>query len=85
MALHIRNDEADRLARELAEATGKSLTDAVLDALRGELLRHRGRSASRGLASELLEIGARCASLPVVDARSADEILGYDQHGAPTW
>ncbi|MFZ1642394.1 MAG: hypothetical protein WAV07_13400 [Candidatus Contendobacter sp.] len=32
-------------------------------------------------ANELLEIGRRCAALPVLDHRSADEILGYNQNG----
>ena len=32
---------------------------------------------------ELVEIGQRCAALPVLDARSPDEILGYDQVGLP--
>ncbi len=32
---------------------------------------------------ELEDIANRCAGLPVVDVRSADEILGYDEHGLP--
>ena len=36
-----------------------------------------------GLAAQLLEIGTRCAALPVLDPRSGDEILGYDEHGLP--
>lgn len=31
----------------------------------------------------LAELGARGAALPVLDARPADEILGYDEHGVP--
>ncbi len=83
MALNIRNDEADRLARELAAETGKSLTDAVIDALSDSLRRRRGRVSERDLVEELVEIGQRCAALPVLDARSPDEILGYDQVGLP--
>jgi hypothetical protein len=30
-----------------------------------------------------LEIGARCAALPDLDCGSADEVLGYDEHGLP--
>lgn len=83
MALNIRNDEADRLARELAAETGKSLTDAVIDALSDSLRRRRGRASAQDLVEELVEIGQRCATLPVLDARSPDEILGYDQAGSP--
>jgi antitoxin VapB len=34
-------------------------------------------------AEELLEIGRRCAALPELDTRSADDIIGYDEHGIP--
>ncbi|MCB9530155.1 MAG: type II toxin-antitoxin system VapB family antitoxin, partial [Myxococcales bacterium] len=39
MALSIKNDEADRLARELAALTGESLTEAVVVSLRERLAR----------------------------------------------
>jgi hypothetical protein len=35
------------------------------------------------LASQILAIGARCATLPDLDVRSDDEILGYDLDGLP--
>lgn len=41
MALSIKTDEADRLARELAQLTGETLTDAVTTALRERLARER--------------------------------------------
>ena len=37
MALSIKSPEADRLARELAEITGESITDAVIAAMRERL------------------------------------------------
>ncbi len=43
MALHIRNPEADRLARELARIDRTSITEAVIVALR-ETVRNRGRN-----------------------------------------
>jgi antitoxin VapB len=36
------------------------------------------------LATEILEIGRRCAALPDLDMRPPDEILGYDEHGLPS-
>jgi antitoxin VapB len=30
-----------------------------------------------------LEIARRCAALPDLDTRTANEILGYDQNGVP--
>ena len=84
MALNIRNPETERLAAELARETGETKTEAVTKALRDRLSRvRRDRSPRRGLAHELNEIGRRCAALPVVDDRTPDEILGYDERGLP--
>jgi antitoxin VapB len=84
MALSLKDPEADRLARAVAEKTGETLTAAVITALRERLARLRARPARRRrLRDELREIGERCAALPTLDRRSADEILGYDDHGLP--
>ena len=83
MALSIKHPEADRLARELAATTGESLTEAVLASLRERLARRRGRLRTPRLRDELRAIRKRCAALPVLDERSADDILGYDEHGIP--
>ena len=83
MALNIKNDEAHRLARELAEARGLSLTDAVTEALRlGVKAVHRDGDEDR-LLREVEPIQAFLAQLPDRDVRDADEILGYDEHGLP--
>jgi len=83
MPFSIKNPEADRLARELAATTGESLTEAVLRALRERLVRERGRARSSSAREELRAIRERCSRLPVLDARSPDAILGYDEHGLP--
>jgi len=82
MALSIKDPETDRLARAVAAATGVSLTEAIREALRDRLERgsHRTR---RGLNSEVRRIQERLARLPVLDDRTADAILGYDEHGLP--
>ena len=41
----------------------------------------RQRGQIPGLAARLREIGTHCAGLPDLDPRSADEIVGYDEHG----
>ena len=84
MAISIKDAETDQLARELSQLTGESITTAVAKALRDRLLRERSRQGNTALAEELLEIGRRCAALPVQDARSAEEILGYGDNGLPT-
>ena len=83
MALSIKDHEADRLARELAKETGETITQAVTVALRERLARLRRRHRGRRLADELDEIAKRCARLPVLDTRSVEEILGYDERGLP--
>ena len=84
MALSIKNREVEELARELARLSGKPITEAVRDSLKRELERAKivARPAHKdGLAERLMEIGRRCASLPELDSRSADEILGYNERG----
>jgi antitoxin VapB len=82
MALNIKNVETERLARELASCTGESITEAVTAALLERLARQKHPRRKR--ASEILaEAAERIAALPVRDVRSADEILGYDEHGLP--
>lgn len=82
MPLNIKNDEADRLARALAKQTGESITDAVIHALRERLSRQR-RRCPKSLKEQLHSIGMRCATLPDLDTRPGDEILGYNQIGVP--
>ena len=83
MAFSIKNPEADRLARELAAATGENITEAVLAALRERLVRVNSQR-DEAFFDDMRAIARRCAALPELDSRSADEILGYDEHGLPT-
>ncbi len=83
MALTIEHPEVERLARELAATTGESLTEVVLQALRERLIREQGRKRMLHLRDVLRAIRERCAKLPVLDTRSPEEILGYDDIGVP--
>jgi len=84
MSLTIKHPDAEQLARELAARTGETLTDAVIASLRERLQRETGRSRIRRLSEELGRIGVRCASLPVLDDRSPEEILGYNPDDSQT-
>jgi antitoxin VapB len=81
MALNIKDPQADRLARELAAETGESITTAVTVAVRERLDRVRGAVPHEQRLQEIRRISERSAGLPVVDERSAEEILGYDEAG----
>ena len=83
MALNIRNRTTEELAETLAGLTGETKTQAVTKALRDRLERIRRQRSGRGLAEELDDVALHCASLPVLDARRTDEILGYDENGLP--
>jgi antitoxin VapB len=84
MPLSIKDPEADRLARALAQRTGETLTEAVIGALRERLDRElRKQQSIDSLVEDVMEIGRHCASLPLLDRPQPDEILGYDQNGLP--
>ena len=83
MALNIRNRRAEELAEVLARLTGESKTQAVTRALHDRLERVRRERSGRSLARELDDIALHCASLPVLDERDDDDIVGYDEHGLP--
>jgi antitoxin VapB len=83
MGISIKNEQTERLARELAHETGESLTTAIRRALEERLRRVEGRQDAAqklALARALLR---RVDALPVLDARSPGEILGYDEQGLP--
>lgn len=79
VALNIKDPETDRLARELASLTGESITDATRRALEERLLAVRRRTPQRDLRGIIRRGRAR----PVLDARHADQILGYGGDGLP--
>jgi antitoxin VapB len=83
MALNIRNRNTEQLAAALAALTGETKTEAVRRALEERLERTRRTRGHKRLVDEINEIADHCSSLPVLDARSADEILGYDEIGLP--
>ena len=81
MGLHVADPEAESLARELAEKTGETIDHAVVQALRERL--DKQVDIARRLAA-IKDIQQRVAALPVLDGRSADEIIGYDENGLPS-
>ena len=83
MALSIKDPKTERLARNLAQLTGESITTATRRAIEERLRRVGGQSRRAALLEEMAEIRRRWSEMPVADERSADEILGYDEHGLP--
>ena len=84
MALNIKDEGADRLVRELASETGETITTAVTVAVRERLERLRGAVPRERRQQELTRIAKRSGQRQVRDARTADQILGYDSEGLPS-
>jgi antitoxin VapB len=49
-----------------------------------ETSRHRPKAQpAKPTVEEIMAIAHRCAALPVLDDRSPNEIIGYDENGIP--
>jgi antitoxin VapB len=84
--LNIRDREVHRLARAVAEATGETMTEAVKTALQDRLRRvsQVGEEEQRRRIAAMREFARKFQEAPVLDPRTPDEILGYDENGLPT-
>jgi antitoxin VapB len=78
--------EVEQLARLVAVKTGKTPDDILKEAL-------EARARTAGIAPQpsqrafddarVQAIIARVSALPLLDDRSADDIIGYDEFGVP--
>ncbi len=83
MALSIKDPETERLARALSQITGENITTATRRAIEERLRRLSGQSRRAALLQDMADIRRRWSDMRIADDRSADEILGYDEHGLP--
>ncbi|PZR79650.1 MAG: transcription factor [Candidatus Aeolococcus gillhamiae] len=86
MGLNIKNAEAEHLARELASATGESVTRAITVAVRERLdrVRREDESSAQRRAVLLRKIAEEAAPRWVEPYRSTDHgDLLYDDSGLP--
>lgn len=84
MPLNIKNDRAHDLARQIQQKTGESLTTAVIVALEERLRRVAPEGDKAARLARINAIIDRAASYPVLDNRTPDEIIGYDENGLPS-
>jgi antitoxin VapB len=77
--LYIKNPAAHRLAEQVGKRMGVNLSEAVICALEDKL-RNSAGSLNRTKVDALCD---RIGALPVIDARTPEEILGYDAFGIP--
>jgi antitoxin VapB len=78
--LYIKNPAAHELAKKVSKKLGVTLTEAVICSLQDQL-----RAKPRPIDWEKVEaIQKEIAALPILDSRTDDEILGYDEFGLPS-
>ena len=80
MGLTIDNEAVVAMIRDLAERKGVSPDEALREAVERQVA-WEAEVARR--VAVLHEVQAEIARLPVLDPRSPDEILGYDESGLP--
>jgi len=83
MPLNIKDEETHELARRLARRTGQSMARAVKQAVAEKLAVVESEEDKEALVADLMRIVEEASRLPVLDNRSADEIIGYDEFGLP--
>lgn len=84
MGINIKHDAYEQAIRELAANRGLSLTDAIGMAVCNELQRDREAKNTSDFMARVREAQAIFAAAPLLDDRTPDEIIGYDEHGLPT-
>lgn len=89
MALHIRSDHVDMLARKVAEKTGETITDAIGNALAERLARLEDGSKKdkETMVADLLAISERSAAAfrAAGITKTSRELIEelYDDDGLP--
>lgn len=81
MALSIKDPETERLARSLAERTGETIKVATRRALEDRMRRLGSDTRKAALFEDLAASRRRWGTMSVLDRRSADDILSYDENG----
>lgn len=84
MSLNIKNPETHKLAAELAQRTGVSMTEAVTEALREKLAALQAETSKEARIARIMEIAGQCASRLSLKIRALDhgELL-YDDKRLP--
>ena len=79
MAINIKDPDTEATIRQLAAATGESITRAMHIAADERLARVRNEPKPKPDIRDFVYERARC--LPVLDDRTPDEIIGYGPDG----
>lgn len=83
MAINIKDERTDALARVLAREANEPLTTATRIAIEERLLRLRALRSARNNDDDLVSIIDRGRQRPLLTDRSKGDILGYNADGIP--
>ncbi len=80
--------DAEILASKVANKRGISFEQAVEEAIaesarKAGILDESAKRSKEEIIRQLDELSREFAALPVLDTRSIDEIIGYDEFGVP--
>jgi antitoxin VapB len=80
MAMNIKNPEAERLARKVAQLNGESITTAIIVALEERLERQQREAKSESRMEWLKRVSSETAAL-MNDGRTSKELIDelYDE------
>jgi antitoxin VapB len=81
VSLNIKNPAVHKAAAKLAKLQGISITGAVAAALEAALEREESSRRGGNEVQRMEAAARRIAAMPLLDNRSADEILGYGPEG----
>jgi len=84
MGLNIKNPETEKLIRELAQRRGQGITEVLTDVIGREVERERKKVTPQDLEARrrrIDQIVEEYNRAPIIDDRTADEILGYNDQG----
>ena len=78
--LYIKNPAAHSLAEKVSKKMGVTLTEAVIRSLQVQV-----RAQARAIDWKKVDaIQKKIAAMRILDSRTDDEILGYDEFGLPS-
>jgi antitoxin VapB len=84
MGLSIKNEETERLVRELARREGVGMTTAIHRAVADRLkVKAKPPRDPEAIMAAIRKIQAEISKMPILDDRADDEIIGYDEFGLP--
>ncbi len=85
MIVNIEDPKLDQELQSLSSDLGQSVNEIVIVAVQEKLNRIRSAKAKKIDWNAVRKIQAEVATMPILDTRTADEIIGYPEFGHFDW